>query len=83
MKAWAKDQGIEGSMVSFYADTQSTLTEALGMVLDAPGVMKVLGNPRCHRFSMLIDDGVVKTVNLAADGVPDEETFAEKMLEQC
>mmetsp|Transcript_35783 Transcript_35783/g.94818 ORF Transcript_35783/g.94818 Transcript_35783/m.94818 type:complete len:114 (+) Transcript_35783:266-607(+) len=80
MKAWAKDQGVEGSMVTFYADTRSEFTQAIGMALDpAP---PVLGNARCQRFSMFIDDGVVKSVNLAGDGVPDEDTFVEKMLEQ-
>mmetsp|Transcript_49538 Transcript_49538/g.146352 ORF Transcript_49538/g.146352 Transcript_49538/m.146352 type:complete len:113 (+) Transcript_49538:243-581(+) len=80
MQAWAKDQGIEGSMVTFYADTRCEFTTAIGMELT--GVEK-LGNTRCQRFSMLIDDGVVKTVNVSGDGKPDEVTFVEAMLEQC
>merc|ERR1712039_1143852 len=87
MTAWAKDQGIEGSLITFLADTRRELTDALGLVLDAPPVMEKLGNPRCKRFSMLIEDGVIKTVNVAAyeddpagDDRPDV-TLAEKMLE--
>lgn len=29
MDAWAKDQGVEGSMVTFLADTRCELTKAL------------------------------------------------------
>mmetsp|Transcript_1660 Transcript_1660/g.4933 ORF Transcript_1660/g.4933 Transcript_1660/m.4933 type:complete len:80 (+) Transcript_1660:379-618(+) len=79
MEAWAADQKIAGSMVSFLADTRSDLTKALDLVLEAP----VLGNPRCKRFSLLVEDGVIKVVNVAGGDVPDEATFVEKMLEQC
>ena len=30
MEAWAADHGVEGSMVTFLADTRRELTEALG-----------------------------------------------------
>ena len=33
--------------------------------------MSVLGNPRCKRFSMLIDNGIIMTVNVCdKDGDP-------------
>mmetsp|Transcript_31854 Transcript_31854/g.101437 ORF Transcript_31854/g.101437 Transcript_31854/m.101437 type:complete len:90 (+) Transcript_31854:576-845(+) len=87
MTAWAKDQGVEGSIITFLGDPRSELTKALDLVLDHPGPMSVLGNPRCKRFSMLIDDGVIKTVNVAAtedDPAGDDNptvTLVEKMLE--
>lgn len=65
MKAWAKDQKVEGSMVRFLADTRSELTQALGLVLDHPGPMSVLGNPRCKRFSILVSKGTIRAVNVA------------------
>jgi len=78
MHAWAKDQGLADSdFIHFLGDAGSELTNALRMVLDDPGAMAVLGNPRCKRFSMLIEDGVIKKVNL---GPPDEVSFAEQML---
>mmetsp|Transcript_67711 Transcript_67711/g.153137 ORF Transcript_67711/g.153137 Transcript_67711/m.153137 type:complete len:84 (+) Transcript_67711:387-638(+) len=83
MEGWAKDQGVAGSMVTFLADTRSELTKALDLVLDAPPAMAVLGNPRCQRFSILVEDGVIKALNVAGDGVPDEDTFVEKILTQC
>mmetsp|Transcript_1414 Transcript_1414/g.4341 ORF Transcript_1414/g.4341 Transcript_1414/m.4341 type:complete len:90 (+) Transcript_1414:412-681(+) len=87
MTAWAKDQGVEDSIITFLGDPRSELTKALDLVLDHPGPMSVLGNPRCKRFSMLIDDGVIKTVNVAAaedDPAGDDNptvTLVEKMLE--
>ena len=71
MKGWAKDQGIEGSMITFLADTRRTLTEALGMVMDHPGPMDALGNLRCKRFCLFIDDGTIKVFNVSeAEGDP-------------
>lgn len=86
MTGWAKDQGVEGTIVSFMGDPRSEVTQALGLVLDHPGPMSVLGNPRCKRFSMLIEDGVIRTINVAAaeddpagDGKPDI-SLVDKML---
>ena len=79
MDAWGKTFPAQGSIVEFLADTRCELTNALDLTLDAP----VLGNTRCKRFSMLVEDGVIKTLNVAGGDVPDEETFVEKMLEQC
>lgn len=86
MTAWAKDQKVEGSIITFLGDPRSVLTSALGLVLDHAGPMSVLGNPRCKRMSMLIDDGVIKTINVAAsesDPAGDDDpsvTCVEKML---
>jgi len=83
MMGWEKDQGVKRgssgqffykgkpSMVTFMADTRSELTQALDMVLDDEGVMGALGNPRCKRFALMIDDGTVTAVNLSeAPGDP-------------
>jgi len=87
MTAWAKDQGIEDSIITFLGDPRSELTEALGLVLDHPGPMSVLGTKRCKRFSMFIDDGIIKTINVAAaedDPAGDDNptvSLVEKMLQ--
>jgi peroxiredoxin len=86
MDAWAKDQGTKGTIISMFGDTRSELTKALGLVLEHPGPMAKLGNPRCKRFSMLIEDGVVKTLNVShsdADPAGDDDPSAscvDKML---
>ena len=86
MQAWAKDCGVDGSMITFYADTRTEFTKALGLEITHAGVMGVLGNVRCKRFSMLVDDGKVKVINIAAaeddpagDNAP-EVSFVEKLL---
>jgi 2-Cys peroxiredoxin 5 len=81
MEGWAKDQGIAGSFVTFLADPCSDLTKALDLVFDAPPAMAVLGNPRCKRFALVVEDGVIKSVQVSGEGgLKDEDTFAEKML---
>lgn len=70
MDAWAQDQGVAGSMITFMADTRSELTQELGLVLDHPGPMSVLGNPRSKRFAMVVEDGKIST--LAVSEGPDD-----------
>jgi len=86
MTAWAKDQGVNGSIISFLGDPASELTEALGLVLDHQGPMSVLGYKRCKRFSMLVDNGIIKTMHVceddsdpAGDNIPDI-TCVDQML---
>jgi len=88
-EAWAKDQGVTaaGSICQILGDPQSKLTKALGIVLKDKGPMSVLGNSRCKRASFLVEDGVIKAINVAAskedpagDAKPDV-TLVEKMLE--
>eukprot|EP00927_Polykrikos_kofoidii_P038740 TRINITY_DN33162_c0_g1_i1.p1 TRINITY_DN33162_c0_g1~~TRINITY_DN33162_c0_g1_i1.p1 ORF type:complete len:107 (+),score=16.96 TRINITY_DN33162_c0_g1_i1:305-625(+) len=78
MSAWEKAQGTQDSIITMLGDPRSELTAALGMVLDDPRAMAVLGNPRCKRFSMLVDDGVIKVVNVAESDAA--VTYVEKML---
>merc|ERR1740129_377835 len=86
MQAWAADQQVGNSIIKMFGDPGSVLTEALGLVLDHPGPMSVLGNPRCKRFSMFIDDGVIKTINVAeaeddpAGDANPTATLVEQML---
>lgn len=86
MTGWAKDQKTPGTMLKLLGDPTSEFTKALGLVLDDPGPMSVLGNPRCKRFSMLIDDGVIKSLNVAegpddpaGDAAP-QVSMVDKML---
>lgn len=65
MEAWAKDQGVAGSMITFLADTRCELTKKLQMSLEHPGPMSVLGNTRCKRFALLVEDNVIKAVEVS------------------
>jgi len=88
MSAWEKNRNLEGTMLQCLSDTSREVTEALGVVLDHPGVLDVLGTKRCKRFSMLIEDGVIKAINIAArEGDPSgdkhpEISFVDQIIAQ-
>lgn len=77
MDAWSKDQGC-GDSVMMVADGDAALTKAAGLELDLTG--KGLGL-RNQRFSMLVEDGVVKILNIDPAGAF-EKTSAESLLSQ-
>jgi peroxiredoxin len=77
MGAWARDQKA-GGKIRFMADGSAEYTKKLGLDFDLTG--RGLGM-RCQRFSMVVDDGVVKSLNIEAAGKY-EVSGAEKMLEE-
>ncbi len=77
MGAWGKDQNV-GDKVTLVADGSAAFTKAAGLELDL--IERGLGL-RCQRFSMVVDDGVVKSLNIDPAGTF-EATSAEKILEQ-
>jgi len=64
MAHWGKDQKAMGK-IRFLADGSAVWAKELGLELDlnARGM-----GVRMNRFSMLVDDGVVKTVNVEGPG---------------
>jgi len=60
MDAWAKATGGEGKLV-FLADGSAAFTTAVGMELDASGFGMGL---RSKRYAMVVEDGVVTTLNV-------------------
>jgi len=88
MKAWAKDQKVEGSIIRFLADTRCQFTRKIGMSMLHPGPKGALGNIRCKRFVLVVDDGVVKNVEVsegpddpAGDNEPDGPVTAKTRVE--
>mmetsp|Transcript_46949 Transcript_46949/g.142185 ORF Transcript_46949/g.142185 Transcript_46949/m.142185 type:complete len:98 (+) Transcript_46949:598-891(+) len=86
MQAWATDQGVEGSMVTFMGDPAGDLTKALDMEMTHPGPISVGIQGRCKRHAMHIVDGEIKVLHVAeslddpaGDGNPDV-TLAEAMI---
>ncbi|MCU0765599.1 MAG: peroxiredoxin [Burkholderiaceae bacterium] len=75
MGAWGRDQKATGK-VRMMADGSAEYTKKLGLELDL--VAKGLG-VRCQRFAMLVDDGVVRKLNVEAPG-KFEVSSAEAML---
>ncbi len=78
MGAWARDQQTTGK-VRMLADGSAAFTQAVGLPLDlVAGGMGV----RSQRYSMLVVDGVVKTLNIEAPA-KFEVSDAETMLAQA
>ncbi|TFW29122.1 peroxiredoxin [Massilia horti] len=76
MGAWGRDQKATG-IVRMMADGNATFTKALG--LDADFSKYGMGT-RSQRYSMLVEDGVVKQLNVEQGGF--EVSSAEYMLKQ-
>ncbi|MEK9724172.1 MAG: peroxiredoxin [Rhodospirillaceae bacterium] len=74
MDAWGKAQNV-GDKVTMIGDGALNFTRAAGLEVDLNA--KCYG-PRCKRFSMLVDDGVVTTLHFEDGGFG--ETSAEKLL---
>ena len=77
MGAWGKDQKV-GDEILMLADGSGDYTKALGLELDLrkPGL-----GMRSRRYSMLVEDGVVKRINLDEGGAL-EHSKAEVILTQ-
>jgi peroxiredoxin len=77
MGAWGKDQKA-GGKVRMMADGSAVFAKALGLELDLVG--RGMG-VRSQRYSMLVDDGVVKALNVEQAG-KFEVSDADTMLKQ-
>ena len=77
MAAWGKDNKAFGK-VRMMGDGSALYTKALGLEVDL--IARGMGI-RSQRYSMLVDDGVVKILNLEAPG-KFEVSGADKMLAQ-
>jgi glutaredoxin/glutathione-dependent peroxiredoxin len=78
MGAWARDQKTMGK-VRMLGDGSAEFTKATGLTLDLTGRGMGL---RSNRYSMLVKDGVVKTLNVEGPG-KFEVSDAHTMLKQA
>nr|WP_202402225.1 peroxiredoxin [Shinella sp. AETb1-6] len=78
MGAWATSTGGAGKL-RFIADWDAAFTKALGMDIDlSAGTLGV----RSKRYSMLVEDGVVKTLNVEESPGQATVSAAAAMIEQ-
>ena len=77
MGAWGSEQQATGK-VRLMADGTADYTKKIGLELDLTA--RGMG-VRCQRFSMLVDNGVVRKLNVEAPG-KFEVSDAETMLKQ-
>ena len=78
MGAWGKDQKAQGK-VRMMADGSADYTKKLGLELDL--IARGMGL-RMTRFSMLVDDGEVKALNIEAPGkfeISDADTLLKAL----
>ena len=78
MDAWKKASGA-GSKIEFLSDGNGEFAKALDMTLDGSGFG--LGT-RSKRYAMLVDDGVVKKLNVEDVAGKAEVSGAENLLKQ-
>lgn len=78
MGAWGRDLQTAGK-VRMMADGSAAFTQATGLTLDL--ISRGMGL-RSQRYSMLVDNGVVKTLNIE-EPAKFEVSNAETMLEQA
>ena len=64
LQAWARDAGAEGK-VTMLADGNGEFSKALGLTMDAS---KFGMGTRAQRFSAIVEDGVVKQLNVEEPG---------------
>jgi peroxiredoxin len=76
MEAWGKEQKTEGK-VRMLADGSGDFARALGLELDlTKGGLGV----RSRRYAMLVDDGIVRSLNVETQPGQVEVSSAEAML---
>ena len=78
MAAWGKDQNADGK-VRMLADTNGAFTKAIDLEKDLSGP---LGSVRTQRFSMLVENGEVKALNVEPDGTGLTCSLSNSLLSQ-
>ncbi|MGI9227523.1 MAG: peroxiredoxin [Gammaproteobacteria bacterium] len=78
MQAWAQDHNVSND-VMMLCDPKVEFTNAVGLCLDLSDFG--LGD-RSERYSMLVEDGVVKAINIEESILSCEMSSADALLEQ-
>ncbi len=78
LNAWARESGAS-QKIMFLADGSGDFARALGLTVDLSA--RGLGT-RSQRYSMLVDDGVVKVLNVEEGPGKAEASSAETLLGQ-
>uniref|UniRef100_A0AAY5L372 Peroxiredoxin-5 n=2 Tax=Esox lucius TaxID=8010 RepID=A0AAY5L372_ESOLU len=81
MAAWGKEHGAEGK-VRMLADSTGAFTKAVDLMLDSDQIVAALGNKRSQRYAMVVEDGVVKKLNVEPDGTGLTCSLASNMLSE-
>jgi peroxiredoxin len=77
MGAWSKAAGGDGKVV-FLADGNGEFAKAIGLAFDGSG--RGMGGVRSQRYSMVVDDGTVKVLNVEQNAGEAKITSAENLI---
>ncbi len=77
MNAWGKASGGEGKIL-FLADGNGEFAKAIGLNYDASE--RGMGGVRSKRYAMLVEDGVVKVLNIETETGKAEVTSADNLM---
>ncbi|KAH8888589.1 AhpC/TSA family protein [Thozetella sp. PMI_491] len=78
MKAWGESLDPTGeSGVRFFADPSAAFTKALDLTFDGSAIF---GGDRSKRYTLLLEDGKVKSVNVEPDNTGTSVSLANKVL---
>ncbi len=77
MDAWAKASGAGEGQIEFISDGNGDFAKALGLTMDGAGFG--LGT-RSQRYSMVVEDGVVKALNVEDAPSKAQHSGAENLL---
>jgi len=78
MKAWADSTDAADAGITMLADPEGSYTRSIGMDFSAPPFGLV---GRSKRYAMLVDDGMIKSVNVEESPGVCEVSAAEVLLE--
>ena len=78
MAAWGKETGATDAGITMLADAECSLTEAIGMRFDAAPAGLLA---RSLRYAMLVENGVVKILQMEKGPGVCELTAGEGLLE--
>lgn len=76
MHFWAQHMGAEGKLL-FLADNNAEFVKAIGLDFDASAG---LGGTRSKRYAMLVEDGVVKILNVETETGKADVSGAENLI---
>jgi glutaredoxin/glutathione-dependent peroxiredoxin len=76
MHNWSESSGGAGKLI-FLADNNGEFAKAIGLDFDATGG---LGGTRSKRYSMLVEDGAVKVLNVEPETGKAEMTSAANLI---
>ena len=79
MEAWKNSSGSEGAVDFFLADGNAEFARAIGLDVDASDAGR---GTRSRRYSMIVEDGIVKSINVEEAPGKADISGAENILTQ-